>query len=119
MYGAIEAGGTKMVLAVGDDKSNIVETTEIKTRSPRETIPEIMDFFGKYDIEGMGIGAFGPVCLDRNSESYGKIGKSPKLEWVGFSWMEAFGKALPGDNRYRCQRGMFGRSQIWEWKRAE
>ena len=93
MYGAIEAGGTKMVLAVGDDKSNIVETTEIKTRSPRETIPEIMDFFGKYDIEGMGIGAFGPVCLDRNSESYGKIGKSPKLEWVGFSWMEAFGKA--------------------------
>lgn len=93
MYGAIEAGGTKMVLAVGDDKSNIVETTEIKTRSPRETIHEIMDFFGKYDIEGMGIGAFGPVCLDRNSESYGKIGKSPKLEWVGFSWMEAFSKA--------------------------
>ena len=37
-----------------------------------------MDFFGNYDIEGMGIGAFGPVCLDRNSESYGKIGKSPK-----------------------------------------
>ena len=42
-----------MVLAVGDNKSNIVETTEIKTRSPRETIPEIMDFFGNYDIEGI------------------------------------------------------------------
>ncbi len=93
MFGAIEAGGTKMVLAVGDNKSNIVDITEIKTRSPRETIPEIMDFFGNYDIEGMGIGAFGPVCLDKNSAGYGKIGKSPKLEWVGFSWMEAFGKA--------------------------
>lgn len=59
MFGAIEAGGTKMVLAVGDDKANVIETTEIKTRTPRETIPEIMDFFRNYRIDGMGIGAFG------------------------------------------------------------
>ena len=93
MFGAIEAGGTKMVLAVGDDKANVIETTEIKTRTPRETIPEIMDFFRNSRIDGMGLGAFGPVCLDRNSVHYGRILKSTKLDWVGFSWMEAFGNA--------------------------
>ncbi len=92
MYGAIEAGGTKMVVAVGDDNGNIIKTTEIKTQTPKETIPRICEFFSEYDIEAIGIGAFGPVCLDKNSSEYGKIGKSPKLSWVGFSWMEAFEK---------------------------
>lgn len=90
MLGAIEAGGTKMIVAVGDDSCNILETKEIKTESPKETMPLILDFFKEHDIDAIGIGAFGPVCIDRSSADYGRIGKTPKLSWVGFSWVEAF-----------------------------
>ena len=90
MFGAIEAGGTKMVVAVGNADGSIVETAQIKTTTPDETIPAILDFFSGKDIEAVGIGAFGPVCVDKDSEDYGRIGKTPKLEWVGFSWKEAF-----------------------------
>jgi fructokinase len=90
MFGAIEAGGTKMVVAAGDEKGNILRCESIATTTPDETIPKILDFFKDYDIEAVGIGAFGPICLDRNLPDYGRIGQSPKLPWVGFSWTEAF-----------------------------
>ncbi|WP_024864440.1 ROK family protein [Butyrivibrio sp. FCS014] len=90
MYGAIEAGGTKMVVAAGDENGNILKTARIPTGTPSETIPKILEFFEGQDIEAIGIGAFGPVCLDKDSADYGRIGKSPKLPWVGFSWKEAF-----------------------------
>lgn len=90
MFGAIEAGGTKMVVAIGDDDCNILRTKEIKTETPEETMPSILEFFEGDDIKAIGIGAFGPVCVDRNSKDYGRIGKTPKLDWVEFSWTEAF-----------------------------
>jgi len=90
MFGAIEAGGTKMIVAIGDGDGNIVREKEIKTTTPKETMPQILDFFKNEDLEAIGIGTFGPVCLDKASKDYGRIGKSPKLSWVGFSWIEAF-----------------------------
>ena len=90
MYGAIEAGGTKMIVAVGGDDGKVLRTKEIKTGTPKETVPKMLDFFKNEDIEAIGIGAFGPVCLEENGDDYGRIEKSPKLPWVGFSWKEAF-----------------------------
>ena len=90
MFGAIEAGGTKMVVAIGDDDCNIIKIKEIPTKTPKETVPSILEFFEENDVTAIGIGAFGPVCVDRNSRDYGRIGKTPKLEWVDFSWSEAF-----------------------------
>ena len=90
MFGAIEAGGTKMIVAVGDENGNIIREKEIKTTTPKETMPQILDFFKNDDLEAIGIGTFGPVCLDKASKDYGRIGKSPKLSWVGFSWTETF-----------------------------
>lgn len=90
MLGGIEAGGTKMVVAIGDDDCNIIKKKEIPTKAPEETIPEILEFFDENDVTAIGIGAFGPVCVDRNSKDYGKIGRTPKLSWVNFSWSEAF-----------------------------
>lgn len=92
MYGAIEAGGTKMVVALGDDNGQILKTARIPTETPSDTMPKILEFFEGNDIEAIGIGAFGPVCLDKSGKDYGRIGKSPKLPWVGFSWKEAFEK---------------------------
>lgn len=90
MFGAIEAGGTKMVVAIGDGDSNIIKTQEIKTGTPGDTMPRIMEFFEGHEIQAVGIGAFGPVCVDKKSADYGRIGKTPKLDWVGFSWVDAF-----------------------------
>ncbi len=90
MFGAIEAGGTKMIVAVGDSDGNILKTKEIKTSTPDETMPLILDFFKEDKIDAIGIGAFGPVCVDKASADYGKIGKTPKLSWVDFSWTKAF-----------------------------
>ena len=39
MFGAIEAGGTKMIVAVGDENGNIIRKKEIKTTTPKETMP--------------------------------------------------------------------------------
>ncbi len=93
MFGAIEAGGTKMIVAVGDGDGNILKTKEIKTATPDETMPLILDFFKEDKIDAIGIGAFGPVCVDKASADYGKIGKTPKLSWVDFSWTKAFENA--------------------------
>lgn len=45
LYGAIEAGGTKFVCAVGDEKGNVLKRIQIPTTVPDETIPEVVRFF--------------------------------------------------------------------------
>ena len=44
LFGALEAGGTKMVCAVGDEQGNILERISLPTRTPDETIPEMLAF---------------------------------------------------------------------------
>ena len=43
--GALEAGGTKMVCAIGDETGKIYEQISIPTRTPEETVPEMIDYF--------------------------------------------------------------------------
>ena len=43
--GALEAGGTKMVCAVGDEKGNIFDQISITTKTPGETIPQVTAYF--------------------------------------------------------------------------
>ena len=44
-FGALEAGGTKMVCAVGTAQGKILERISIPTRSPEATMPELLGFF--------------------------------------------------------------------------
>lgn len=81
LYGALEAGGTKMICAVGDEKGNIIDEVTIPTTVPNETIPEITRYFKGKDIEALGIACFGPLDLDKSSPTYGNILKTPKLAW--------------------------------------
>ena len=43
--GALEAGGTKMVLAVGDERGKIFDIKSIPTVSPEVTVPLMIEFF--------------------------------------------------------------------------
>lgn len=93
-YGAIEAGGTKMVCAVGNEKGEIIKQIELPTRSPDETMPEMLAFFQEYTLEGLGIGTFGPVELNKLSGQYGSILASPKKQWEGFNFYQYFRENL-------------------------
>lgn len=93
-YGSLEAGGTKMVCAVGDEEGNIIQRVSIPTLTPAETMPEILGFFRDKQIHALGIGCFGPVDLDTRSPSYGSITTTPKLAWRNFPIVAECRKAL-------------------------
>ncbi|AYV72518.1 ROK family protein [Bacillus sp. PK3-056] len=84
LYGAIEAGGTKFVCAVGDAKGNIQERISIPTTIPEETMPEVIAFFKKFSVDAIGIGSFGPIDVDKNNATYGNITTTPKLAWKDY-----------------------------------
>ena len=94
LFGALEAGGTKMVCAIGDENGNIIERVSIPTRTPAETMPEMIEFFRGKGISALGIGCFGPVDLDRNSPTYGYITSTPKLAWTNYPIVAEFEEAL-------------------------
>ncbi len=84
LYGAIEAGGTKFNLGVGDAKGNVVKQLAIPTRNPEETMNEVMAFFAGFPITSLGLGCFGPLELNETSPHYGFITTTPKKEWVSY-----------------------------------
>ena len=84
LYGSLEAGGTKMVCAIGDAQGNILERVSIPTLEPENTMPAIIDFFKNKNICALGIGCFGPVDLDKKSATYGYITTTPKLAWKNY-----------------------------------
>ena len=90
LFGAIEAGGTKMNCDVLDINGKIIMETSIPTTLPDETIKKMIDFFSPYKLSSLGIGTFGPIDLNPKSETYGSILKSPKLQWIGFNYIKAF-----------------------------
>ena len=80
-FGTLEAGGTKMVLSVGNERNELLEQASMPTEDPGKTIPAMIDWFRDKDIVSLGIGTFGPVDLDPSSETYGWITKTPKPGW--------------------------------------
>lgn len=94
LFGALEAGGTKMVLAVGNENGEILEQVSIPTETPAITIPKIVDYFMNKKIEALGIGSFGPIDLDKSSPTYGYITSTPKLAWADFDIVGTIKKEL-------------------------
>ena len=90
LFGAIEAGGTKMNCAILDINGKIISEKIIPTTSPDETVKKIKDFFSSYKLVSLGIGTFGPIDLNPKSEKYGSILNSPKLAWIGFNYIKYF-----------------------------
>lgn len=94
LYGALEAGGTKMVLAVGNERGQILEQKSIPTRTPEETMPEIISFFRAKNIDALGVGAFGPVDVVKDSPTYGRILNTPKIAWRQYDLLGTLQEAL-------------------------
>ena len=94
ILGALEAGGTKMVCAIGNEQGQVLERISIPTVSPKETMPQMIDFFGNNHIEALGIGCFGPINPVKGTATYGYITSTPKLAWQNYNIVGAFEKAL-------------------------
>ena len=84
IYGGIEAGGNKFLCAVGTGPDDLHAETSIPTTVPGETISQVIDFFRQHieSLEAIGIGSFGPIDPDPNSEKYGYITTTPKAGWT-------------------------------------
>lgn len=81
--GGIEAGGTRWSCAIGDGDGGIEELEAFPTTTPSETIDRAVAFFERHGgIEGLGVGAFGPVDLDRASPTWGRVTTTPKRGWA-------------------------------------
>lgn len=95
MLGAIEAGGTKFVLAVGPSPDRIIARHTIPTRDPATTLAEAAEWLsGQGGCAALGIGSFGPVDLDPRSPSFGFITNTPKPGWADCDIAGYLGQAL-------------------------
>jgi fructokinase len=91
LIGAIEAGGTKTVCALGSSFEEIAEAEKliVSSATPNETVTRIFEWFDAQregaPLDAVGVGTFGPVDL-----ASGHISPStPKIAWREFSWYEA------------------------------
>ncbi len=88
LFGAVEAGGTKFLVAVGNGRGEILAQQRFPTTDPVSTLAAMHAFlrqqveaFGR--LTAIGMASFGPVELDKNSIRHGFIGRTPKPDWSG------------------------------------
>ncbi len=95
--GALEAGGTKMLLAVYTENGNPLARLELPTLTPAETLPAMIRFFRDHTIDALGIGSFGPLDLNPSSPTYGWITTTPKTAWKNTPLLRALldGRSIP------------------------
>lgn len=93
LYGGIELGGTKTLIAVGDADGRMFARATLPTTTPDELLPQIAAFFADHsadhDLAGLGVGAFGPIVIDPAAENYGRLLETNKPGWSGFDLVGA------------------------------
>ena len=85
-YGAIEAGGTKVLCDVGRRTGELLDHVTIPTRSPHDTLPDVIAFFRTHQVRSLGVASFGPLDLDPTHATYGALTNTPKVAWRGVNW---------------------------------
>lgn len=96
--GALEAGGTKMVLGIFTEAGEELDRLTLPTLTPAETVPPMRAFFDGHGIDALGIGSFGPLALNEQAHNYGSITSTPKLAWRDFPLLPA----LRGERSIPC-----------------
>jgi fructokinase len=82
LYGSIEAGGTKVICAVGTAPEDLRAQARFPTTTPRETLDKCIEFFrSQPKIDALGVACFGPLELRSDARSYGHVTTTPKVGW--------------------------------------
>lgn len=105
LIGAIEAGGTKFVLAIAREGGTLLAETRIPTQTPDTCFPLIETFFRNGEaahgpVSAFGVASFGPIDIDPASPDYGRFTTTPKPGWAGARFhdvLEQFGAPIVVD----------------------
>ncbi|MBS9335209.1 ROK family protein [Fructobacillus sp. M1-13] len=88
LIGAIEAGGTKFILAVSDEDFNILDRKVLNTTDGPSTLAQVTAYFDGFpDVAAIGVAAFGPIDLNPQSPTYGFVLDTPKPGWANFDFL--------------------------------
>ena len=90
LYAGLELGGTKMVAGLVDENSRIIDRISIPTQEPDETLEKLNEYFKDKDVASLGIASFGPVDLNKGSDTYGYITTTPKPGWGNVDVLKHF-----------------------------
>jgi len=107
ILGSIEAGGTKFVCGIGNEQGEVLERISIPTKTPDETIPEVIEFFKKRKVDAIGIGTFGPIDVKKIESNLWSCFKYTETGLAKLSvFPDCVGRITSADRFYdRCQRG--------------
>lgn len=101
--GAIEAGGTKFVCAVGHGPGEgLLERAQFPTGDdPVRLMEELVGWFSACErrhgpMSALGVASFGPVDLDERSATHGFITTTPKPGWRNADILGPLRRAFPG-----------------------
>lgn len=86
LIGAIEAGGTKFIVATGTGPDDLRDVERIPTTTPGETLQKCVEYFVAAQekhgpLAALGIGTFGPAGVDPDAPDWGYITTTPKQGW--------------------------------------
>ena len=101
LYGAIEAGGTKFVCAVGTGPDDLRAEARFPTTTPLETLDRTISFFKEQQerlgepLIALGVGSFGPVDPNPASPTFGFVTTTPKPGWANADVVGALRKVFP------------------------
>jgi fructokinase len=98
-YAGIEAGGTKLVCALGSGPDELLAHTQLPTTTPGQTLGRCVEFFERTAAvhgrpRAVGVGCFGPLDPDPSSPGWGRITSTPKRGWADTDVAGTLGEAL-------------------------
>ncbi|QJD84858.1 ROK family protein [Cohnella herbarum] len=94
LIGAVEAGGTKFVCGLGNEKGEVLDRVSFPTENPEKTLARVIEYYRDKQVEALGIGSFGPINIDRSSPQYGHVTTTPKPGWVNYPVLSELKKSF-------------------------
>ena len=97
IFAGLEMGGTKCVCTLGTGPDDIRAQQTLATRDPETTLGAIADILDGWrreygELSALGIAAFGPLDLRRDSPTYGRIQATPKELWRNIDLLGFFSR---------------------------
>lgn len=85
---AVEAGGTKVIVALCNEEGHRLDHARIATRDPQRTLADVRDFLDTAqarhgEARATGVASFGPLTLDPGASDYAHLRRTPKAGWSG------------------------------------
>jgi fructokinase len=99
-YGAVELGGTKFTTLIARDTRTIIKKKVFPTLNPADSLQDIISFFKdeipdcETKLEAIGVGSFGPLDINPESNTFGFITSTPKQGWEFYNIKGEIEKAL-------------------------